>query len=47
MCAGQRLGCKDSTGSSDYFLLLVKKKFNEHRYSSIQGITLPSAKLRW
>lgn len=26
MCAGLRLGCKDSSGSNDYFLLSLKKK---------------------
>lgn len=26
MCAGLRLGCKDSSGSDDYFLLSLKKK---------------------
>ena len=28
MCAGLRLGCKDSSGSNDYFLLSLKKKKN-------------------
>lgn len=26
MCAGLRLGCKDSSGSNDYFFAFIKKK---------------------
>lgn len=48
MCAGLRLGCKDSSGN-DYFLLsFFKKKSNKNRYYfSVQDITLPFSKPRW
>lgn len=45
MCAGPRLGCKDPSGSNDYFLLLFFKnakkpqKQKPRYYSSVLGLT--------
>ena len=50
MCAGLRLGCKDSSGSNDYFFAFIKKKTNKQTqvlFLCAVSPTLPCAKLRW
>lgn len=40
MCAGLRLGCKDSSGNHDYIFCFHFKKSNKNRYySSVRGVT--------